>query len=215
MSTRLYCPEDPHDCSFAQASRLGTWYPESGPGICAECGVSTQKRVAPLIIEWEPGSDLVGDFTWPGVGDEIVVKQRVREVLEARFRGLAFFPVEMYQHPKLKRPDKANKRSKPRVWLPYEGPTLWDLQTSVTCGIDLQRSSVSIERQCQTCRRVIFRFPRWQDRSLVIDPTTWNGEDVFRIRELPVLVVTEEVKHLIEGESFTNVRFWLVGEIPD
>lgn len=214
MTVRLYRLGDPRDCSFAQASRLGTWYPNPGPGICPECTASRQKRVPPLVIEWEPGSDVIGDFTWPGFGDEIVVTQRVREALEGRFRGFEFLPIQMHQDPKLVRPERVTKRTKPRIWLPYQGPPLWDLQAPAWCKLDLEKSHVTVEKVCRTCGTTYHKFPPGRTRHLVVDPASWGGQHAFRLREVGLLTVSEEVKQFIETERFTNVGFWPEGEIP-
>ena len=84
--------------AFARAGRRGTWYPNPGKGLCPECGRSKQERVKPLIVEWEPGSDLIADFTWPGLLDDLMVTERVRQCFEkCRFKGFEFGPVEMVQ----------------------------------------------------------------------------------------------------------------------
>lgn len=86
---RVYHFAEPFDYRYARAGRRGTWFPNPGPGVCPECTASRQDRIAPLILEWLPDSDQVGDFTWPGVNDEVVVTQRVREFLDNNLVSLS------------------------------------------------------------------------------------------------------------------------------
>jgi hypothetical protein len=213
---KLYRFREPFDYRFARAVRLGTWYPDPGPGVCPECGTSQQQRIPPLIIEWLPDSDQVGDFTIAGFGDDVLVTQKVREALETRFRGFEFHPVEMYQHPRLKRPQRITKRSKPRVWLPYEGPPLWDLRPTSVAQWDRERSTIEIIKVCGTCGRTDSRMPTDETRHLVLDPNTWGGEDIFWTYEPGGFIYcTEELKEFIEAQGFTNVAFEQDGEIPE
>lgn len=205
---------DPYDYRYARAGRLGTWYPSPGPGVCPKCSRSRQTRVPPLVIEWLPGSDQVGDFTWPG--SEVVVSERVRQEFESRFRAFEFHEVQMYQDPKLKRPQRVTKRTKPRVWLPYEGPPIWDLQPTVWCSLLIEQSGLKLLGVCPGCGVQLYERPPLETRFLIVDPTTWRGEDVFRIREYPgQIFCTETVKTLVEDRGFTNVGFRFDGEIPN
>lgn len=213
---KLYHFTDPHDYNYASAGRLGTWSPDPGPGVCPECGRSRQQRVPPLIVEWLPGSDRVGDFTWPGIDDEVVVAQRVRETLESEASGAKFYPIEMYQPHELKRPMRVTKRTKSRVWLPYEGPPLWDLRPTTWCSLDHNLSGIQLDKVCSTCGRSRYIRPPFEQRHLVIDRSTWCGEGVFLIREYAGWIFcTELVKDLVESRQFTNVSFLVDGEIPD
>ncbi len=211
---KIYHFANPHDYRFARAGRLGTWSPDPGPGACPECGRSRQKRIPPLIIEWLPDSDHVGDFTWPGLNDEVVVTQSVREALEQEFDALEFLPIKMFQDPKLKRPRRITRRTKPRIWLPYEGPPLWELHSTTTCSLDREQSNVRLEKVCSTCGRPKFIRPPFEDRHLVVDRATWGGEDIFKTREYTGwLFCTERAKQFVELQGFTNVGFLLDGEI--
>lgn len=130
---KLYHFHNPHDYRYARAGRLGTW--SASKGVCLECRRSTQERIPPLILEWLPDSDQIGDFVWPAIDDEVVVAQHVRDALRSSFVGFQFEVVEMYQDPKLRPPRRVSGRTKPRVWLPYAGPTLWDLRPTGWCDL--------------------------------------------------------------------------------
>lgn len=210
---KLYHFSSPNDYSFAQATRRGTWYP-IGLKICPECNTSRQKRVSPLIIEWEAGSDVIGDFVWPGLNTDLVVVQKVRDIFEDRFREIEFGSVEFWQNQKIKKPIKMTHRSKPRVWLPYTGPTLWDVIPMKWCHLDHLKSNVSIARECSTCGKIIYKTPPLNQRHLVVDPSSWDGEDIFHIHEYSGgIFCTERMKDFIIQLGFTNVSFQEDGSI--
>lgn len=210
---RLVQPEDAHH--YALAGRRGTWAPNPGPRVCPQCGASRQERVPPLLIMWEPGSDVIGDFTWPGFNDDVVVSDRVRRALEAEFGGVAFHPVEMLE-PRLRpRPAGARPRTQPRVAVPYSGPPLWDLQPTNWCGVDQEASGVRVIGECATCGRVLWEAENWA-RPIVVDGRTWQGTDVFRLDAYPSgALCTERLKAFLEQQGFTNIAFELRGEIGD
>jgi len=234
---KLFRFHDPLDYRFAQAARLGTWYPHPSPGVCPECGASQQRRVPPLIIEWSPGSSIVGDFVWPG--GEVVVSQRVRDALEGRFSSLKFEPVKMWQEPKLKPPLRITKRTKPRVWLPYRGPPLYELDATVSVHPDFERSTVCLAKACSTCGREVYdvrgveeqksrwdpirkslvkvSIPRQLDKGIYVHKEDLHGAGIFRMFEIPTWILCiEEAKAFIEGLGFTNVSFLEVGNtLPD
>jgi hypothetical protein len=108
----------PGDDSFAAAIRRGAWT-SSEDGVCPVCMASRQRRTKPLIIEWEPGSERVGDFLWPGVSENVAVASRVLEDLQSRFSGFEAGPVEMVE--------EAEAGGQKRVSLPYGGPPLAEL----------------------------------------------------------------------------------------
>jgi hypothetical protein len=214
VAVKLFHFHDPHDYDYARAGRRGTWYPDPGPGVCPECGVSRQELVPPLIIEWEPDSDVIGDFVWPGFDDTVVVSQRVRETFESHFRGFECKPVEMRQKASLKRPKRITKRTRPRVWLPYEGPPLWHLWVTASAHMDLKKSGYEVVKVCSTCGRVSYNNPSFEDRYFVVDMETWGGEDIFRLYPSGVVFCTPKVKDFVEDHGFTNVSFLEDGEIP-
>jgi len=210
---KLYHFHNPNRFQFAQALRLGTWFPK-GSKICPECNSSRQKRISPLIVEWESGSDVIGDFVCVG-DDELVMTQKIRDSFEGRFHEIQFNSVEFWQDPKLKQPERITKRTKPRVWLPYNGPTLWDVIPMKWCHLDHEKSRVSILKVCLTCGKTIYKTPPWHERHLVMDVATWSGEDIFHIHEYSGgIFCTERVKEFVEQAQFTNITFLEDGEIP-
>lgn len=200
------------DSPYAQA-----YVDEANPPkrtLCMKCKVGDSELVRPLILEWEAGSDLVGDFTWPSLGREVlIVTDRVRQKCEElRLQHLRFDPITFHQNPRLKRPTRITSRTKPRVWLPYEGPPLWDMQPLHWGHLDGPKSGMSLDRQCEQCG---FKFWKYGDpNQLVITRDELDGAEIFKIREIPSLVFcTSEVKSAFESADFTNITFKPKGTI--
>jgi hypothetical protein len=135
--------------------------------------------------------------------------------LSGRFQGFEFLPIVMWQNPKLKQPQQLTKRTKPRVWLPYEALPLWDMWVTAWCHLDLERSGVALEKECSTCGKKIYERPLFEKRHLVVDSESWDRSEIFHIYEYPRWIFcTERVKAYIEQANFTNVSFMEDGEIP-
>lgn len=224
--TTLWRFSDPVDHRFAAAGRRGSW--TKSEGVCPECGDSRQLRVQPLIMVWEPGSDLVGDFVWPL--NTVVVTDQVLQVLQEHFSGFEAGPVEMIEDT-----GKRPKRGKPQVRLPYEGPPLHELWVTASVHLDRERSNVEFERQCGTCGREfwnVFGVERWDshfdrdcghlvrtkterlpNQGIFVSDADLQGADIFRVAELPAWVFcTDAVRQLIEKEGFSNCSFLEMGD---
>ncbi len=139
----------PRALELARARRHG---PSEFVGRCGNCGRWQSRDAAPLTIEWLPGSDLIGDFSWPrGRDSEVVVKESVLNAISERFQGAESWPVMMWQNPRLHQPRRVTDRTKPRVWLPYEGPPLVQLVAPRLVGYDGSRSTFNDRRVCAEC----------------------------------------------------------------
>jgi hypothetical protein len=175
---------------------------------------------------------LIGDFTWPGFGGDIAITDLVVKALKD-FGGFQAGPVEMFQDPNLQRASAS--RRKPRVWLPYQGPALYDLWVTKRVHLDMERSSVRLVKECGTCRNrqyTVQGIERWEtgwdkDRresvkshilrsrglGLYVAEEALKGTGIFRTHEFPGWVLcTDPVKELVREEGFTNVSFLEVGE---
>jgi hypothetical protein len=184
------------------------------------------------VIEWQPGSALIGDFTWPA--GEVVITDRVLKALQQHFKSFEVGPVEMVQNPKLKKPVRPSRRTQPRVWLPYEGPPLYDLTVTSWVNFDDERSSAFLVRRCNVCGRerwtvdgvektelhwdkdranyVRTHYPRQAGRGLFVREADLSGQDIFGIDRRGGLHCTAKVKDFIESEGFTNVAFEEIGD---
>jgi hypothetical protein len=221
---------DPKDDRYAPASGRGTWSP--GKGLCPECTASSQERIQPLVLEWEPGSDEIGDFTWPGLGNAAVT-ERARDVL-MKLGGSEPRAVEMYQDTKLKRP-RSPRRAIPRIWLPYEGPPLFDFRVMHCLHADPEKSSVTLVRGCGTCdwrryevagieRRETtwdrerpssekIHIPREPGRGIYVRESQLAEGGLFRVQEFPAwMLCTDSAKERMEEASLSNIAFVEVGE---
>lgn len=226
---RIWRFADPVDDTYASAGRRGSWTDSANVGPCPVCSASLQQRAQPLVIVWEPGSDMVGDFVWPGFGSEIVVADRVLAALQSRFTGFEPGPIEMIEEPDLLLRDRR------RVTLPYTGPALHELWTTSWVDADLKRSTVELESKCAQCgmeswrvdgiehwdsvfdpqeRRLIrTRVPRIADSGVYIRAVDLRGADIFRVRQLPGWVFcTDPVRDLVLERGFSNADFLEMGD---
>ena len=86
---------------YADASRIGTW---SSKPACPKCKTPRRKRIPPLVIEWNEGSDVMADVTFTGGLEDIVVTGRVRTFIKQhRLSGVQFGAVSMIQDRWLKK----------------------------------------------------------------------------------------------------------------
>lgn len=221
----------PRDSGFAEVERRGAWTPSTESGPCPECGASRQQRVKPMRLVWKPGSDVIGDFVWAGFGPEVVVTERVFEAFTGCFSGFESGPVEMLDDLEL----RGAERKRPRLTLPYSGPSLRELWVTCWVGIDRERSSAELERRCATCgtefweaygierwdshfdieRQQLVRelVPRAPKGGLFVGEEALAGGDVFRLHEFPGWsLCTDAVREHVEKEGYTNVAFLEIGE---
>src|SRR5689334_9597007 len=109
---KFYLLDDPaKPALFASFSHVGTW---SKGKMCKGCGISTEKLVEPLQIEWEPGTQTIGSFSWCGY--HCVVTDEVRGFFEGVTADCTFGRVEVMP--------PTEKTKLPRVGFPYTGPRL-------------------------------------------------------------------------------------------
>jgi hypothetical protein len=223
---KIFALSDPRDYQFARACRRGTWEKSTD---------GEDVRVQPLIMEWLPGSDTVGSFTWPSYGDEVVVSESAGRELKSEFGGFEFGPIEMIQERRLKRP-KRPSRAKPRVWLPYEGPPLHDLWVTEWVAADMSLTTSAIHRTNPETGKVvralvgieshsvdydldkqelvITPIPRQAGKGLFIRRGSLGSVGIFRCVEFvaPILC-TEPVRDYIVAREYTNIAFNEMGEI--
>lgn len=215
---RVYDLFHSHDDSvYAMASSCRAMYEYDA--YCKTCTLGKMARTYPMVMEWvvmdyELGSTVIADFTWVGVLNEIAVTDRVRQHLERnQASGISFGPVEMWQDPKLKRPKRITSRTKRRIWLPYEGPQLWDFITTGRAEIDYELSDVPVKSQCPNCGSIQRNFSG--DKPLVFPKSKWDGSDFFLDRNHLrwVVFVTERGKAILDEGNFTNLVIKERGQI--
>lgn len=230
---QLTSPND-SDGDFALASIAnGTFKPITKR--CRKCGRQLEPRVrlSELVIKWieidpcSSGSDLIADVYVFGGDAPLMISERFRLFLEAaHYRDLRFGPVRMVQDPKLHRPTRITPRTKPRVWLPYEGPPLFELSVLGRAHVDLALNDFeqSDHVKCLTCNHVVtllLRPPERYKDPWIVRRSDWDGSEFFQLFN-PALerncggtsyFVTERVKDEMSTQLFTNVEFKLFGYI--
>jgi hypothetical protein len=229
----IWTLEDPRDAQFAEAGCRGAW---SDGLYCPECRGSTEERIQPLILEWRAGSDRIGDFTCTGVCSGFAVSEQAGKALQRYFKGFELGPVKMIQGTKLKKPKRVTKRTKPRVWLPYAGPMLYELWVTTWVHMDRERTSAKLVRCCNRCGNERYELSgaeshtsRWNVRTMALDHFhtarvpgqglyVRSGDladaDIFGVREFSGWIFcTDRVKKFVEEQQFTNVTFWEHGEV--
>jgi hypothetical protein len=190
--------------SFACFSAVGTWIDEREE--CEACGWHWQRIAPPLLVQWAPSSDVIGDFSWDGpFGYVFVVKHRVVRFMKANGFGARFLPVKVVP--------PTSKRKTKIVPFPYTGPKLTWCECNTFVNLDMRASKVALESSCPVCGdvRYTFRF-----KGIVIRRKEWHGEKMFRITtngRSAATFVTEEGRRLLEDQGFTNLAFSEAGEI--
>lgn len=206
--------------------------------ICSKCGYYKDYLPIPSkrVIEWLPGSNIIGDFTWVArLVAEILVSNRVRILMENVATGIDFIPVEFWQEPKVHRPKKITMRNNPRVWLPYEGPNLSVLWINAWLHADIKRSTLSLKKDCSHCRQkayeimgieelsyimdndsgeeVMLHKPRINNQVLFISGNEIGDSHIFRLYERSgAIFCTQKFKELAEKNDLTNMSFLEVGD---
>ena len=212
---------DPLDERYASAGWRGTW---SSGRLCPGCTASSEQRVSPLLLVWQPGSRTVGDFVWPGRG--VVVTESVAEVL-SQFGGFDVGPVEIID-------DHGPTRGPIR--LPeVDASDLRELLARAVVGVDLDRSSVELARTCEVCGRDEWEFfglsewrvtwdqearsgsrdcvPRFPGAGLFVPEAEAVEAGVFTISQAPAWVLcTDEFRHVVDDHGFSNIAFLDVGD---
>ncbi len=209
---------DPRDVRYAEAGRHGGTWQKGEPW----------RRTRPLVIEWLPDSDMVGDFTWPGLDTDIIITDRVgRALTEAGVTGFELAHVEM-----ITSSTKSKHVSrKPCVKLPYVGPQLWDLWVTAWAALDRDRSTVKVVEGLPdgSERYEIFGIARreaiWDPQRMELATRVYPRIDgqglfaqcdagIFRVAEFPAWILcTNDVKEIIERQAYTNVSFLEMGDV--
>ncbi len=233
MSTaKVWKIAEPMDSRFARCDLRSPERVLDPP--CKKCGLGDKYVMpTPLQFEWEAGSDQIGDFVWPGRG-RVAVIEAVVSFLVGKTVSVKAGPIEMVQDPKLKRP-KSLRRSKPRVWLPYEGPALVELVVEHHVGI-LPETTTEVSSKCAQCGReareltgvevkqhlwspeimdlVPHHVPRIPGQGVFVARADVVTAGLFRLAQFPYAIFcTDEVKALLEGAQFTNLDFLECGDV--
>ncbi len=215
---KIYELRDPLDQNYAQAAAVGTW--TQPRGICPECSASAQVVEAPLIIEWLPDGNVVGDFTW--LGWAVVVSSRAARSLSRKFRGFELASVEVRQ----------GERHKPPVYPDGVQPLHHLRVTEMVTPLAESTIEVSACPACGTSKTYIHGMEQrkgdWdvhKMKTVTTDRARQTGSGlIVRASEVVsagifglagpsrYVFCTEGVKKFIEDHGFTNCGFREVGE---
>lgn len=188
---------------------------------CSACEATNWHE--PLVVEWDSGSDEIGDFTHARA--RIVTKAAVADELLQRFHGFTKGRIEMPDHPKLRRPQRITKRTPKRVWLPYSGPELVEFLVSREVPL-LPGSSAIIDWVCQQCGRIMYKgfegleektirshVPRKEGKGLYFRGADLCGADFFRPRSTGLTLCTDGARRFMQERAYSNIEFLDVGDI--
>lgn len=182
------------DYSFAQPSIVGSWTP--GGDLCKACQYTPQTHAEPLLVEWEEGSDVIGDFSWQG--STMIVLDRVKTFLErnnfeCRFGVVQVVPLS----------EKVKKKAV-RVPFPYDGPTLSWLIPTEQIPLDEEPSGVTLQSECPQCGNKEYSLRR---EGIVISRKALSNRKMFRITQFgksKATFVTQSAADLLREVGFTN-----------
>lgn len=212
---------------FAGAVCRGAWV-RSTDRACQECGTSGEERQPPLIMEWERGSERVGDFIWAGfAGEGVAVTPGVVDALSP-FMGFRPGPVEV-----IGTPVGGDPRASRRLEVPHAWPTLAELLVTHVVNADMDRSTVEVHYTCPKCGYRTYKVDgvellgtmhwtgdrgqrpkaRVAGKGIHVRSRALAGHDIFRVREFPSWIFcSEAVRDVIRGAGFTNITFLEMGD---
>ena len=132
---------------YAMFAHLGTWSKPTLP-MCKVCTLSDQELIEPILVEWEPGTDVIGDFSWCGY--TMLVQERVKEFFDAEKLNCWYGKIQYV-------PPTGRKRPK-RVPFPYTGPRLYWAICQNRVLLNEKLSGVDLRIDCKVCGRKDYTF---------------------------------------------------------
>lgn len=186
---------------YATFSHLGTW---TDGGLCEGCGRSLSLLTEPLMVEWDPGSSNIGDFSYRGYS--VLAGPAAIQVLVSNEFELDYRVAEVV-------PPESTSRRRAIVPYPYVGPKLVWIYPRATIPLDPAASSAVLLGACEVCRHFKWQFLR---SGIVINSSDWNGERTFRISQFVpsgAIVITQEGADLLSSAQLSNLGLHEVGKI--
>jgi hypothetical protein len=215
---KIWSLENPSDRRFAYATSFGDCWDEK-----------RKVRTQPLIVQWHPGSIVIGDFNVCFWG--VFVKQEISdELIRLGVRGFEPGPVEVRDNS-----ERSKRRAKKRVKFPYEGPRLAELWVTKWVRMDPERTTYEEEKLSDgTVRKCLIgternetdwnwetleynerMIPREPGKGLYVRGEELSDCSLFSVREFPVggPLCTDDFRNLVESKGYTNVAFREIGEV--
>ncbi len=162
---------------------------------CPRCGgpIGMRPELPPVHVELETWGRRFGDLAF-GVSNDVLVSERFRDAFQSS--GLtgfsAFMPAQVVKVIARRGPVP---KPMPSYFLAVPGRS--------RAVIDDRASGIDYGRRwsCEECRGGYMK----RLRTVVLEPDTWSGEDVFIPRGLPGTIVTSErFKAFCDRHAFTN-----------
>ncbi len=219
MIGRIWLLSDPVDDRFASAARVGTWRKIDGKDV----------RVSPLVLEWQRGSKVVGDFLWPSFEGDVVAVERVFRELQERFGGLDAGPIRVIP-PKWKR-----RKELPEgvltiwsedlhlvdVWFAHRVDWDWDKSCIRTTEEDdrvihevIGGENTEVDVDPETFDVRTRRIPRVEGGGIFVKANLLQGHSFFKVNHDPVWnLCTDAARDFILEKEYTNIDFFHVGEL--
>jgi len=185
----------PHDTQFdtVEPDNLGT------APRCSKCGepIGMKEWLPPYRVNIELYGKALGDFVDGVGGNSFLISERLAEAFrtEGLTGLLGFDPVEVL--------GVRRKRKGPK---PSAVPRYFAVSPCFgRAAVDEARSRVRHKKPmtCSECR-----YTSWDSiQGFVLEPGTWQGEDVFRPRGLQGdIVVSERFAELVKHHGLTNMK---------
>jgi hypothetical protein len=169
---------------------------------CRWCGAEFENLTEPLQIQWQPGSDRMGDFSV--CAGQIVVLPEVRIFLENNNYRCRFRETEVVA-------PEARKRNKV-VPFPYEGPPLTWIEATDRVSLDVERSGVRLMEG--GCTEGIYEY---KYDGLVMRREAFSGEEkMFLISQFKCgspSYITEPALEELLAQGFANLHYEEAGII--
>jgi len=110
----------------------------------------------------------------------------------------------------------AAHHAKARFRRPQPGapPVLWELKVIGWGGMARPESGIALDasRSCQYCGHLV--YSRFTNPAALIDPSAWDGSDVFIVWPLPrYIMFTEKAAAIIRREEFTGTTLLDLAEL--
>ncbi len=166
---------------------------------CPQCGdpIGMRTWLPPYRVDLELYGQGIGDFVDGPGGNSFLISERFAEAFRAEgLMGLlGFYPVEVLR--------ARRKRKGPK---PATVPRYVVVTPSRSRGaVDVAHSRLRYAKPvtCPECRSEGLESAH----GFVLEPGTWQGEDVFRARGLPgMILVSERFAEFVRRHGLTNIK---------
>jgi hypothetical protein len=200
---KIYLIRDPMLIGrFARYTYSGTW---TQGGLCPRCREGTSKLIPPLLLEWQEGSDVLGDFAWAGGSYRPVITETARQALRFLDPDVEWGEVQVVP------PERKRARHK-RIPYPYTGPPLWFIIPRQRVFMDREQAKRLL---CPGCGEYV--GPTWLT-NIKLSRAEVGPHRLFRLAEngrSSAMFVTEEAAQRIREANLQNVALVEAGEIVD